>query len=127
MSRVVHFEIHAENPDRAAEFYSAVLGWKFTTWGGPMDYRLIETGPADEPGINGGMIKRHGEIDGTAVIAYVCTVDVKDLDATLEKALSSGGVLALPKMPVPGIGWLAYAKDTEGNIFGMMQSDPSAA
>ncbi|HYV35406.1 MAG TPA: hypothetical protein VE988_06865, partial [Gemmataceae bacterium] len=76
--------------------------------------------------INGGMVKRQGVIDGTAVIAYVCTVDVASVDATVQKITSLGGTIALPKMPIPGIGWLAYGKDTEGNIFGVMQSDPAA-
>lgn len=60
------------------------------------------------------------------MIAYVCTVDVPALDEAVAKATSNGGTIALPKMPVPEIGWLAYCKDTEGNIFGMMQTDPSA-
>ena len=34
--------------------------------------------------------------------------------------------VALPKMPIPGVGWLAYMKDTEGNVFGMMQADANA-
>ena len=126
MSRVVHFEVHAEDPERAIGFYSAVLGWSFNHWGGPMDYWLITTGPDDQPGINGGMVRRQGAIDGQAVIAFVCTVDVRSVDDTLAAALQHGGQVALPKMPVPGVGWLAYAKDTEGNIFGMMQADPSA-
>ena len=41
--------------------------------------------------------------------------------------LPGGGTVALAKMPIPGVGWLAYCKDTEGNIFGMMQPDPKAA
>ena len=61
------------------------------------------------------------------VIAYVCTVDVSALDDYLKKAQARGGVVAVPKMAIPGIGWLAYCKDTEGNIFGMMQTDPKAA
>jgi predicted enzyme related to lactoylglutathione lyase len=125
MPRVIHFEIHAEDPQRAADFYTQLLGWEFTPWAG-MDYLVIKTGEPGAPGIDGGLLRRQGAIDGTAVIAYVCTVDVADLDATLEKALALGGQLALPKMPIPGVGWLAYAKDTEGNIFGMMQNDPSA-
>ena len=103
-----------------------LLGWKFQKWEGPVDYWLISTGPSDQPGIDGGLVLRRGEIDGQAVLAYVCTVDVSNLDESVKAALASGGQIALPKMPVPGVGWLAYCKDTEGNIFGMMQSDPSA-
>ena len=127
MSRVVHFEIHAREPERAIEFYRGIFGWEFTSFGGPAEYGLIKTGPSEEPGIDGGLIRRRGEIDGQAVIAYVCTIDVESLDETLAAVIAQGGTLALPRMPIPGVGWLAYAKDTEGNIFGMMQSDPQAA
>ena len=126
MPRVVHFEIHAADPDRAVNFYQKLFGWNFQRWEGPMDYWLITTGPDDQPGINGGLVRRQGEIDGQAVIAYVCTVDVEDLDSSVKTAIDNGGQIALPKMPIPGMGWLAYCKDTEGNIFGMMQNDPNA-
>ena len=126
MNRVVHFEIHAENPQRAVSFYTDLFGWQFAKWDGPMDYWTIKTGSREDRGIDGGMVQRRGTIDGTAVIAFVCTVDVADLAATLAKATAIGGTIALPKMPIPGVGWLAYAKDTEGNIFGMLQSDPNA-
>ena len=126
MPRVVHFEIHAADPDRAVNFYTTLFGWSFQKWEGPMDYWLVTTGPNEQPGINGGLVRRQGEIDGQAVIAYVCTVDVEDLDASVQTALDNGGQIALPKMPIPGMGWLAYCKDTEGNIFGMMQNDPNA-
>lgn len=126
MSRVVHFEIHVGNAERAIAFYSSLFDWKFQKWDGPVPYWLITTGPESERGINGGMVMRRGEIDGQAVIAYVCTVDVAVIDASIEKATSLGGTIALAKMPIPGVGWLAYIKDTEGNIFGIMQSDPSA-
>jgi predicted enzyme related to lactoylglutathione lyase len=52
---------------------------------------------------------------------------VAALDDQLAKVLSLGGSIALPKQPIPGVGWLAYAKDTEGNVFGLMQNDPEAA
>ena len=126
MPRVVHFEIHAADTDRAVNFYKALFGWDFQKWEGPMEYWLITTGPNDQPGINGGLVRRQGEIDGQAVIAYVCTVDVENLDASVQTAVDNGGQIALPKMPIPGMGWLAYCKDTEGNIFGMMQGDPNA-
>jgi len=126
MPRVVHFEIHAADPNRAVTFYKTLFGWTFQKWEGPMEYWLVTTGPNDQPGINGGLVQRQGEIDGQAVIAYVCTVDVENLDASVQTAVDNGGQIALPKMPIPGMGWLAYCKDTEGNIFGMMQGDPNA-
>lgn len=127
MPRIVHFEIHAENPERAIGFYQTVLGWQFSKWEGPMPYWLVTTGPDSEPGINGGLLPRRGHVDGTAVIAYACTAQVSDVDAHVSKALTAGGTIALAKMPIPGVGWLAYCKDTEGNIFGLMQNDPKAA
>ena len=128
MPRVVHFEIHADNPERAIPFYRALFGWEFQKWDGPMDYWMINTGSNPEPGINGGMIRRMGAgpLEGQAVNAYVCTVQVPAIDEYVGKISALGGVIALPKMPIPGIGWLAYAKDPEGNIFGMMQPDPAA-
>jgi predicted enzyme related to lactoylglutathione lyase len=50
MNRPVHFEIHAEDPERAASFYSELFGWKITKWDGPVDYWLVSTG-SDTPGI----------------------------------------------------------------------------
>jgi predicted enzyme related to lactoylglutathione lyase len=126
MPRVVHFEIHAEQPERAIQFYTAVFNWQFSKFEGPFDYWTIKTGEAGEPGIDGGLLARQCPIDGAAVIAYVCTTCVESLDETIGAIESAGGTLAHPKMPIPGIGWLAYFKDTEGNIFGVMQPDTSA-
>jgi predicted enzyme related to lactoylglutathione lyase len=126
MPRVVHFEIHAGDPARAINFYEKVFGWTFKKWDGPMPYWLVTTGPDDQPGINGGLHERRGEIDGEAVIAYVCTVGVEGVDASIATVEENGGTIAVPKMPIPGMGWLVYCKDTEGNIFGMMQPDADA-
>lgn len=132
MNRVVHFEIHAADPERAATFYRNVFGWEIQEWIVPgvempdeNRYWLVTTGAENEPGINGGILFRRGPAptDGQAVNAFVCTIDVPSLDDSLNKALSSGAQLAVPKMPIKGVGWLAYCKDTEGNIFGMMESD----
>ena len=128
MPRVIHFEIHAEDPPRAVKFYSELLGWQFTKWEGPLDYFLIKTGEPGTPGIDGGLFKRMGPAPaaGQAVNAYVCTVDVSDVDAYAAKVGTLGGTIVVPKMPIPGVGWLTYAHDTEGNIFGMMQADQTA-
>ena len=126
MPRPIHFEIHAADPERAIAFYQKLFGWQFTAWEGPMPYWVIKTG--DGPGIDGGILPRKGTISADApVIAYVCTIDVAQLDDSVAKALELGGEMALPKQAIPGIGWLAYLKDPEGNIFGMMQNDPAAA
>jgi predicted enzyme related to lactoylglutathione lyase len=128
MPRPVHFEIHTSDPERAMRFYRELLGWEFTRWDGPMEYWLVKTG-ADGPGIDGGLTRRMGipPVDGAAVNAWVCTVDVPSVDATLERLGPLGGTVALPKMPVPGVGWLGYGKDPDGNIWGFMQMDPAAA
>ncbi len=126
MARVIHFEIHADNAERAIKFYESVFNWKFQKWQGPQDYWLIVTGPKDKPGIDGGLLRRKGKIEGESVIAYVCTIEVDSLEETLNKVNLSGGKLAVPKMPVPEVGWLAYIKDTENNIIGLMQNDPDA-
>jgi predicted enzyme related to lactoylglutathione lyase len=126
MNRVVHFEIHADDPERAKSFYSALFGWKITKWDGPIEYWLIETGPKTDQGIDGGMLRRRAPIDGLAVIAYVCTIDCENIEATMATAQKLGAAIALPKTAIPGVGWMAYLKDTEGNIFGVMQSDMAA-
>ncbi|HVJ68807.1 MAG TPA: VOC family protein [Caulifigura sp.] len=127
MPRVVHFEIQASDPARVNSFYSELFGWKFNQWG-DAPYWLIETGEEGTRGINGGLLPRRGPIpaDGQSVNAFVCTVEVPDLDARFAKALSLGGVAAVPKMPIPGVGWLAYIKDPDGNILGMLQPDAAA-
>ena len=127
MSRVIHFEIHATDPAVLISFYEKLFGWKFTSWGG-FPYWLIETGPADQPGINGGLIQRHGPpaAEGQALNSFSCTVDVDDVDDTAARAVAAGAVLAVPKMAVKGMGWLTYIKDPDGNLLGLMQADPAA-
>ena len=126
MPRVVHFEIHAEDPERAVNFYKSVFEWDIRKWEGIPDYFLVTTGAPNEPGINGAIIRRRGVIDGTAVIAYVCTIEVSALDEYLARVATNGGSTVVAKMAVPMVGWLAYCKDTEGNIFGVTQPDPNA-
>lgn len=128
MPRPIHFEIQAGDPDRAIKFYASVFNWSFHKWDGPMPYWMVTTGPDGTPGINGGLHPRMGPapVEGQAVIAFVCTVEVDSVDAYAAKVAEAGGKICVPKLAIPGIGWLAYAHDTESNIVGLMQSDPSA-
>jgi predicted enzyme related to lactoylglutathione lyase len=126
MPRVIHFEIHTDDPGRAVKFYQDVFGWKIEKWQGPMDYWLISTGK-DEPGIDGAIARRDQPLrGGDGVVAYVCTVGVKPIDTYIKKVKAHGGELIVPKRPVPGVGWFAQCNDTEGNLFGLMEEDPKA-
>ena len=127
MPRPIHFEIHAEKPDRAIQFYTALFGWEFNKWG-EEPYWLVKTGDKGAPGIDGGLLQRRGPApaDMQPVNAFVCTMDVVDVDASVKRIAELGGTIALPKMPIPTVGWLAYGKDTEGNLFGVMQMDANA-
>ena len=127
MARVIHFEIQASQPQALVDFYTALLGWSFSKWEGS-EYWLIDTGPADQPGINGGLVRRPvaGPADAQAVNAFMCTVQVDALDETLAKATGLGASIAFPKNPVPGVGWLAYIKDPDGNIVGLLEPDETA-
>ena len=128
MNRVVHFEIHADDIERATKFYTTVFGWEIKKWEG-MEYWMIMTAPMDskELGINGGMVLRKSGPDcpplipNQAVNAHVCTVQVEDIDKTIATILENGGTLALEKFDIGGMALQAYYKDTEGNIFGIHQ------
>ena len=124
MGRVVHFEIHADDPERAVAFYTGVFGWTVNRYG-DMPYWLLTTGPADEPGIDGAILTRVGERPpiGAPVVGMVNTVQVTDLEAAVAKVLELGGGVALDKQDVPGVGTLAYVHDTEANIVGILQPE----
>ena len=131
MSRVVHFEIQADDLERARAFYGAVFGWEFQDWSsaaGGSPYWGIVTGPDDQPGINGGLLQRPAATPGTGqgTNANVCTMGVEDYDATERKILDAGGQVALPKMALTGMAWQGYYLDPEGNTFGIHQPDPEA-
>ena len=123
MGRVIHFEIHAEDPDRAQRFYTDVFGWNAQHFGGPMDYRLLTTGPDDQVGINGAVLKRQGAAPEPTgpVSGYVCTIQVDSIEETERAVPAAGGEQVLERMEVPEVGQLAYFRDTEGNIFGALQ------
>jgi uncharacterized protein len=121
MSRVIHFEIPGNDPEALAAFYGKVFGWKTEKAPGPMEYWLTKTGEGG-PGIDGGFLRKHHPQQPLAN-----TIGVASVDAAMDAVLANGGSVALPKMAIPGIGWLAYFKDPEGNISGVMQFDVGAA
>ncbi len=128
-NRVVHFEIQVENPERAIKFYTDVFGWRFEQWG-EQKYWMVMTDEKDskEPGINGGLLLRPAKTPpheyGTN--AYVCTMQVDNFDDIAEKIMNAGGMVAMPKFAFPGMAWQGYFIDTEGNTFGLHQTDVNA-
>ncbi len=119
MLRVVHFEIPADDPERAVTFYKKVFDWNINKWEGPADYWLASTGPDDAPGIHGAITPRDHK--GTTI-----AIDVPLVDEFTAKVVEAGGSVVMPKVPIPGIGYHAYCMDTEGNVFGIIERDPSA-
>jgi predicted enzyme related to lactoylglutathione lyase len=121
MPRVVHFEIPADDPDRAARFYETVFGWRIKKWDGPIDYWLVTTGEAAEPGIDGGILRR--ENPGQTVCN---TIDVPSVDEYVKKIEEGSGKVIVPKTAIPGVGYIAYFQDTEGIVSGIMEENASA-
>lgn len=121
MPKVVHFEIDAKKPEQLVRFYEKVFGWKIVKWEGPIDYWLITTGKEDEPGIDGGLLKRTEPEPST-----VNTIDVPSIDEYIKKVEGNDGKIIRAKHAVPGVGWAACFQDPEGNVFCMMQEDTSA-
>lgn len=120
MPRIVHFEISADNPDRAIAFYKNTFDWKFEKWG-EQDYWMVTTGDSSQPGIDGGLSRR----DKTFT-AITNIVDVPQIEEFAAKIIAAGGIQIIPKAAIPGVGYVAYFKDTEGNIFGIYQEDKTA-
>lgn len=124
MARVTHFEIPVDDPGRAMTVYERAFDWWFERRKCEgIEYGLTRTGPEAEPGIDGGLVPRTGvsPTGETPLRAFVCTLDVADVDAAVERVLEHGERVAEAAQDIPGVGTLAYVEDTEGNLFGLMQ------
>jgi hypothetical protein len=127
---IVHFEIPADDPERAAKFYRELFGWDIQQWAGEgaPEYWTVHTVPTDtkgqatRPGVNGGLMRRqHPEHPPTNYIS------VERVDEYLLKGKRLGAKEVMPKTPVKGMGWFAWLKDTEGNVFAIWETDEKAA
>jgi len=127
MSRIVHFEIAASDPERLMTFYAQVLNWTFEKWDGPSEYWKITTGPPHEKGINGGLIRRSptGTPISLPTMSFVCTASVDTLDETLAKVVAAGGTIVQSKFALPEIGWMAAVRDPEGHVLNLIEYDAS--
>ena len=117
---IVWFEIPANNVERAKKFYGDVFGWKIERFPGPQEYWHIDTGGADET--PDGALKKRKDAE-EPVINYVNVNSVTDFAAKIEKL---GGKICMPKTAVPQMGYFAVCQDTEGNSFGIWESNENA-
>lgn len=122
MNRFIHFELATDDLERTAQFYREVFGWQIQKWDGPVEYWTVMTGDESTPGINGGLMQTNGEFRGT-----INTIGVEDIDAAIAAVQTHGGEIVLPKDAIPGVGYQAYFKDTNGTIVGLHQGDPNAS
>jgi uncharacterized protein len=124
MDRVVHFEIPAENLERAKKFYSENFGWKLNQLGPEVgNYVLVHTGPTDAEGmpqdrafINGGMMPRDPSASSPVLV-----IAVADADRAVEQVTKSGGRLVGEILDIPNVGRYARVEDTEGNVIAVIK------
>lgn len=125
MARIVHFEIHVDDMERAKKFYGEVFGWRYEDYSEYTGFPYFGaiTGTEGEPGIDGGLKQREGPKPqkGEGMSGYVCTLQVADYDATEKLILEQGGSVSSPKTLLPEMAWQGYYTDTEGNVFGIHQ------
>jgi uncharacterized protein len=123
MRKVVHFEIPADDVDRAKEFYRSIFGWQLQDMP-EMNYTIVQTTAVNEqqmptePGaINGGLMRRTDETPSP-----VLTIDVESIDQALKQVEANGGSVVRPRTEIPGMGAFAYFQDTEGNTLGLWEN-----
>lgn len=120
MPKIVHFEVPVDDPQRATAFYHDVLGWEVSRYG-EEPYWLVRAGADEEPGADGALVGREELHQAPVLIAGVA-----DIDDVLSRVLKSGGAVIQGRLPIPGMGWSAYIRDSEGNTIGFFQQDPNA-
>ena len=125
MDKVVHFEIPADDLARAKQFYGTIFGWQLQDMPMPggRTYTSVRTVPVDdrqlpkEPGaINGGMMQRSKDVRSPVI-----AINVSSVEAYLKKIVAAGGKIVTPTTTIAGMGYYAYAADTEGNVIGLWQ------
>ena len=117
---IVHFEIPADDIERAKTFYSGLFGWQFSTPPSFDDYWVFDTGdPAKDAG--GGILSLQAVDQG--IVHYI---QVESVDRYVARAQDLGAQVLLPRSPVPGMGWFAQLLDPKGNCFAIRESDGSA-
>lgn len=114
-NNIAHFDIPADDVERARRFYERVFGWRFESWG-PPDFYLIHTGTDAEPGIHGSLSKRDEPVSGHGRVGYECTVSVSDLGPIKAAIVANGGKIVFDEYEIVGVGRMVRFEDCEGNV-----------
>jgi len=122
-ANIVWFEVPADDPQRARNFYGELFGWKSDLMPGAeaMQYYHLDTGGADASP-DGGLMKRQNP-GQRGITNYIAVASVNESVAKVQKL---GGTVCMPKTPVPGMGFFAICQDTEGNTFGVWEREETA-
>jgi predicted enzyme related to lactoylglutathione lyase len=113
-NNIAHFDVPADDVERARRFYERVFGWRFEPFG-PPDFYMIHTGSGADPGIHGSVSKRREPASGNGRRAYECTIAVDDLAAIKAAIVANGGTIVLDEYEIVGVGRLIRFEDSEGN------------
>lgn len=118
---ICHFEIPADDLEKAGAFYRTLFGWEVVAVGqGDDAYMLVTT--SQRPGsLGGGLSRRCAGHD--APIVYV---SVSSIETTLGKLVELGGEVLMQRSAIPEVGWVATARDPQGNTIGLFQEDDGA-
>lgn len=126
MNKVVHFEIPADDLDRAKKFYNETFGWELQDIPGGQPYTIVHTVAVDENqmpkesgAINGGLLPR---AQSEVVKSPSLTIDVPSIDDYVKKVEAAGGKVVKAKVPVMDMGFVAYFQDPEGNVMGLWET-----
>lgn len=118
MSKIVHFEIPADEPQKLLEFYGRAFGWQFQQFG-DQGYWLTTAGPDEEAGIGGAIMQKNGPDHPVTNV-----INVPNVDEACRSVEANGGMIVVPKFEVGGMGYVAYFKDPEGTIMGLWETIP---
>jgi predicted enzyme related to lactoylglutathione lyase len=125
MLKVVHFEILVLDPKKVGDFYNNVFWWEIKKWeweGVDMEYWMVMTWPKEAPWIGGGLMMRTKKIESGSPSAFVCTIDVPDIDLYIKKVTDNWWIIDIPKMEIAKVGQMAYCKDPEWNMFWIIET-----
>lgn len=122
MPTIIHFDISADDIDRARQFYEKMFGWKISVMEGFPDYNEIETTDLQgNKSIGGGITKRQQPQGGITQF-----IGIASIDESIARVTKLGGKIIQSKHAIPEFGYMAVCTDTENNVFGLFEDDKSA-